>query len=168
MSEQPDRSREGPRTVVVDLVTAAIVFALGAVVVTGSWSLGASWGDDGPQAGYFPFYVGSLICVSGIVVFVQSLLRLRSDAQRFVEMAQLRQVMVVLLPAVVYVLGVQYIGIYVSSALFIGLFMKFVGRYSVQRSLAVGGFVAVAAFVMFEIWFQIPLPKGPLENLLGY
>ena len=26
----------------------------------------------------------------------------------------------------------------------------------------------VAAFVMFEIWFKIPLPKGPVERLLGF
>jgi hypothetical protein len=81
---------------------------------------------------------------------------------------QFRQVLVILLPSAVYVFGVWLIGIYVSSALFIALFMKFAGRYSAPRSAIVGLAVAGAAFVMFEIWFKIPLPKGPLERLLGY
>ena len=74
----------------------------------------------------------------------------------------------ILLPSTVYVLGVQLIGIYVSSALFIALFMRLAGKYSWLRSIAVGVGVSVSAFVMFEIWFKIPLPKGPLESLLGY
>jgi putative tricarboxylic transport membrane protein len=23
-------------------------------------------------------------------------------------------------------------------------------------------------FMMFEVWFLVPLPKGPLEDMLGY
>jgi len=26
---------------------------------------------------------------------------------------------------------------------------------------------SVAFFLIFEIWFKVPLPKGPLEALLG-
>ena len=77
-------------------------------------------------------------------------------------------VLVILLPSTAYVLGVQLIGIYVSSALFIALFMKIAGKYSWMRSITVGVGVSVSAFVMFEIWFKIPLPKGPIENLIGY
>ena len=76
--------------------------------------------------------------------------------------------MIILLPSTAYVLGIQYVGLYVSSALFIALFMKFVGRYGWLRSAGVGLAVSVTAFPLFEIWFTIPLPKGPLENLLGY
>ena len=75
---------------------------------------------------------------------------------------------VILLPSTAYVFGVQLIGIYVSSAVFIGLFMKIAGNYSGLRSVVVSAGVSVSAFVMFEIWFKIPLPKGPLEQLIGY
>ena len=168
MTQKPDSGHPGPRTAAVDLVVALLIFALGALVAWESHRLGARWADDGPQSGYFPFYVGMLICVSGAVVFAQSLLRLKSDPHRFVEPDQLRRVIVIFGPAVAYVLGVQYAGIYVSSAVFIGLFMRFVGRYTGLRSAAVGVTVSALAFSLFEVWFQIPLPKGPLENLLGY
>ena len=101
-------------------------------------------------------------------MFLQGLLKLGTDKSVFVTSAQLKQVLVILVPSTVYVLGVQFIGIYVSSAIFIGLFMVIAGHYTWLRGAVVGVGVSISAFVMFEIWFKIPLPKGPLENLLGY
>ena len=168
MAHQEKPAEPGTRAVPVDLVVAALIFALGALVAYDSARLGSSWASDGPQAGYFPYYIGAIICISSLVVFVQGLLRLRTDRQVFVTHAQLKQVMVILLPSTAYVLGVQLIGIYVSSAVFIGLFMLIAGKYSWLRSVAVALGVSLSSFVMFEIWFKIPLPKGPLERLLGF
>lgn len=168
MAQNHESARAGTRTVLVELAVAAIIFALGALVAYDSYRLGSSWASDGPQSGYFPFYIGLFTCICGAVVFAQGLLRLKTDQQVFVTLSQLKQVLVILLPSTVYVLGVQLIGIYVSSALFIALFMRLAGKYSWIRSIAVGVGVSVSAFVMFEIWFKIPLPKGPLESLLGY
>jgi hypothetical protein len=168
MAHNQNTAQGAARTVTVDLVVAGIIFALGALVAWDSYRLGASWASDGPQAGYFPFYIGALICTCSTVVFVQGLLRLKTDRAVFVGRAQFRQVLVILLPSTIYVFGVWLIGIYVSSALFIGLFMRLAGRYSRLRSTLVGLAVSVIAFVLFEIWFKIPLPKGPLERLIGY
>ena len=168
MAHNQNTAQGAARTVVIDIVVAAIIFTLGALVSWDSYRLGASWAADGPEAGYFPFYIGALICVCATVVFVQALLRLRTDRAVFVEKAQFRQVLVILLPSTVYVFGVWLIGIYVSSAVFIGLFMRLAGRYSWLRSVLVGLAVSVISFVLFEIWFKIPLPKGPFERLIGY
>ncbi len=168
MAHEPQAADGAVRTAVVDLVVAVLVFLVGALVVYDSNRLGSGWAPDGPQAGYFPFYIGMLICISGVVVGVQAALQLAKDRQVFVLGSQLRQVMVILLPSTVYVLGVQYIGIYRSSAVFIGLFMRLVGKSSSLRSAAVGVGVSVVAFLLFEIWFTIPLPKGPLETMMGY
>jgi hypothetical protein len=168
MAHNENSTQGAARTVVVDLAVALLVFALGALVAFDSYRVGASWASDGPQAGYFPFYIGFLICVCSGVVAVQALLRMRTDKAVYVTVGQLKQVMVILLPSFAYVLGVQLIGIYVSSAVFIFLFMNIAGRYSLLRSVVVAEIVSLGAFAMFEIWFKIPLPKGPVENLLGY
>ena len=168
MAHNENSTQGSARVVVVDLVVALLIFALGALVAFESVRLGATWASDGPQAGYFPFYIGFLICACSAVVAVQSLARLRTDRRVFVSGGQFRQVLVILLPSTVYVLGVWLIGIYVSSALFIALFMRFAGHYGSLRSAIVGLAVAGSAFVLFEIWFKIPLPKGPLERLLGF
>jgi hypothetical protein len=156
------------RTISVDLVVSILIFMVGSLVVWGSRELGSSWDSNGPQAGYFPFYIGLLICISSAVVLAQSIARLKSDRAVFVTYTQLKQVMVILVPSFLYVAAIQFIGLYVPSALFIGLFMRLVGKYSWLRSVIVGGSVSLLAFMMFEIWFKIPLPKGPLERLLGY
>lgn len=168
MESKGNPSQRSMRVVTMDLVVAVLIFALGALVVYESWRLGARWGSDGPEAGYFPFYIGLMITICSLAVFIQSVLKYRSDRAVFVTEEQFKLVLVVLVPAILYAIGVGLIGIYVSSALFMLLFMKFAGRYTWLRSIVVGAMVSVTAFVMFEIWFKIPLPKGPVEALLGY
>ena len=168
MAHNHETPRAGVRTISVDVVVAALIFAFGALVAWDSYRLGATWGSDGPQSGYFPFYIGLITCICGVVVLVHGLSRLRTDDSVFVTPEQFKQVLVIFLPSTVYVLGVQLIGIYVPSAVFIALFMRIAGKYTWLRSALVGLAVSVSSFVMFEIWFKIPLPKGPLENLLGY
>ena len=86
----------------------------------------------------------------------------------FAEWSQLRQVMSVLLPTIIYVGLVPYIGIYVASALLIAFFMRWFGGYGWHIAVPVAAVVPILTFLMFEMWFLVPLPKGPLERFLGY
>ncbi|HEY6822361.1 MAG TPA: tripartite tricarboxylate transporter TctB family protein [Burkholderiales bacterium] len=151
----------------VELVTAGLIFLFGAVVVFDSYRLGARWGDDGPQAGYFPFYVGLLICFSGAGILVRALRNAALSKESFVERGQLKLIFTVLVPTVVYVSVIQYLGFYVASTLFIAYFMRQIGSYPWLKVLPIAIGVSVAFFLVFEIWFQVPLPKGPLEAALG-
>src|SRR6478672_379069 len=131
MSEgsQPSGARPGGlRLRSAEIVVALILFTLGALVVYDSHRLGSSWGSDGPEAGYFPFYVGLLICISSGVTFAQAVWgrRLRGGAL-FVEWQALAQVLSVLIPAALYVLGIELIGLYVASAIYIAGFMRWLG-----------------------------------------
>ena len=60
------------------------------------------------------------------------------------------------------------LGIYVSSALFIAAFMRFLGKYGWAKIAPVSLGVVLFFFLMFEVWFKVPLPKGPLEAALGF
>jgi hypothetical protein len=129
--------------------------------------LGARWAEDGPQAGYFPFYVGLLVCASAAVNFLMALVNRRDAGRDFVELDKLKLVLAVLVPAAVYVAAISWVGIYVSSALFIAFFMRWLGKYPWWKVAVVSVGTMVAFFLIFEVWFLVPLPKGPLENLLG-
>jgi hypothetical protein len=166
----------------VEVVVALLLFAFGATIAIDSYRLGASWGSDGPQSGYFPFYIGLLICVSGVATLTQAMYAQWRDRKKyfrgavlrhralFVAWGPLRQVMLVLIPALAYVLLVQLIGIYVASAIYVALFMVLLGHYSWLRSILVGVITNAAFFVMFEVWFKVPLFKGAFNPLwwLGY
>src|SRR4051812_35920950 len=124
--DEPSSTRAGAISMrSAEIAVALILFALGALVVFDSFRLGSRWGSDGPEAGYFPFYVGLLICISSVVILVQSLRgrSVKRDAV-FVEWQPLRQVLSVLVPAALFVLGIQLIGLYVAAAIYIAGFMR--------------------------------------------
>ena len=159
------------RTATVDAVVAVGMAALGGVVVFEARRLGAGWTSDGPGAGYFPFYIGVILMICGIGVLLQSLrARGSGDGEVFVDSVQLKRVLSVLLPSAVYVGAIMLLGLYVASALFIALFMIVLGKYPVLRSVVVGFSVNALFFVMFEVWFKVPLFKGEWHPLsfLGY
>ena len=85
----------------------------------------------------------------------------------FVERGQLRQVLSVLLPALVYVLIVQWFGLYLASAVYIAGFMRWLGKYAWWKSVMLGIATSITVFLLFEIWFQVALHKGSLFNPLA-
>lgn len=151
----------------VDIVVALIFFAFGALVVFDSWRLGAKWGEDGPQTGYFPFYIGVIICVSSVVNLLKGFAIRPEKDKVFVKVGQLKLVLAVLVPTIVYVGLIGWLGIYLASALFVAFFMRWLGKYNWWKVglLSIGN--SVVFFLIFEAWFMIPLPKGPLESALG-
>jgi len=150
-----------------EMVVAALFFLLGAIAVWDSVRLGARWADDGPQAGYFPCYIGLIVCAAAAVNLVLAWLSPREKDRTFVELGQLKLVLTVLVPAAIYVALVGWTGIYLASALYIGFFMRWLGKYPWWKVAVVSIGNSVVFFLIFEIWFKVPLPKGPLENLLG-
>jgi len=150
-----------------EMAVAAFIFLLGAIVIYDSARLGARWGDDGPQAGYFPFYIGLILCASSAVNLALALLNRRDQDRTFVEVGQLKLVLTVLIPSAIYVGLIGWTGIYVASAVYVAFFMRRLGKYPWWKVAAVSIGNSVAFFLIFEIWFKVPLPKGPVEALLG-
>ena len=147
-----------------EIALAVFLLAFGAIVIYDSVRLGAKWLDDGPQPGYFPFYIGALIVAAAAINLV-SAVRVHRD-KTFVEVGQLKLVLAVLIPTAIYVAAIGWIGLYVASALFVAFFMRWLGKYEWWKIAAVAIGNSVVFFLIFEVWFKIPLPKGPLETLL--
>jgi len=158
--------RAAVREKTAEVVVACLTFLLGAIVMYDSWRLGARWADDGPQTGYFPFYVGLIICTASVVNLLSVLLS-RKKGRAFVEVGQLKLVLSVLVPSSVYVVLVGWLGIYVPSILYIAFFMLWLGKYPWWKAALVSLGTSAFFYCVFEIWFLVPLPKGPIESLLG-
>ena len=152
----------------VDAGVALLFMALSCVVMWDSWGIGAKWASDGPQAGYFPFYIGLIMFISSLGTLVGAIITKTPNLNTFVEKGQLMSVLSVLVPTAVFVALIPYLGLYVAGAIFIAFFMVAIGKYNILKAIPVAIFVPLALFVLFEIWFLIPLPKGPVENMLGY
>lgn len=168
MQHEGERETSILSTKAADIVVALILIGLGLVVVADSLRLGIGWDVDGPKSGYFPFYTGLLIVASSAGTILFTLFGRKKDGGSFVNREQLGYVLKVLVPSAVYVFLIGFLGIYVSSALFIGIFMRWLGRFRWHLIVPISIAVPVFLFFMFEIWFKVPLPKGPLEDMLGY
>jgi membrane glycosyltransferase len=160
-----DRPAFGQKS--AEVAVAALFLLLGAIVIYDSVRLGARWGSDGPQAGYFPFYIAVFVCISSAINLALALLKKKGEARAFVGVEQLKLVLSVLVPSVLYVALIAGTGIYVASAVFIAFFMRWLGKYPWWKVAAVSIGNSVAFFLIFEIWFKVPLPKGWLERVLG-
>ena len=165
-SENPHQGGVSERA--VGAVTILVIFIVGVVMMVDNYTLGAGWSKEGPASGYFPFRIGAIICISSVVVLLQTLFGKTRSSKTFVTWPRLKLVLKVFLPTIAYVLAIQLLGIYVASALFIGAFMRVMDRSGWLKVLSISIGVNLTLFWMFEVQFMVPLPKGPLEALFGY
>jgi hypothetical protein len=165
MSDTSHAAASGPSHRGVEIGVAIAMIAFGAIVIAGSLQVGIGWGPEGPKAGFFPFYLG----VSIILASVMNLLAATTQDPRkvFADWSQLMSVLSVVIPTAIYVVAVPYTGIYAASLVLIAAFMMWLGRYSVTMSAAVSIGTVVAIYLMFEKWFLVPLPKGPIEDFFN-
>ena len=155
----------GPRQRTVETGVALFVGALGLVTMVGSLQVGIGWAAEGPQSGFFPFWVGAAIVLTSAINVVRALAV--PPTRLFAEWSQLAQVRRVVIPMALYVAAVPFLGIYVASALLIAGFMRWIGRYGWLLTLVVAIALPILIYMTFENWFLVPLPKGPLEDWLG-
>lgn len=162
----------------IDALVALLLLGVCAVVIADSVRLGFNWREgEGPAPGYFPFYIAIILGIASLVNLANAL-RGHGSGVIFVSQRPFGRVLAVLIPSIVYVCligglsigpaAIPGLGIYVASAIFIFLFMLVIGRENPLKALGVGVAIPIALFMMFEKWFLVPLPKGPLEAWLGY
>lgn len=152
----------------VDVVVYLLVLALALVLGWDSHRVGASWASDGPEVGYFPFYISIITGVASLYGLVSALIAAAAKDEAFVTRDQLGRVLTVLGPIIVYCVMIQFLGLYVSSFLLVGGFMAIIGRIRVWVSVLTALLFSLAMFMTFEIAFHVIMPKGPLEAALGY
>ena len=162
--EAPEASAAPRRT--LEIATSIFFLVVGSLVMWDSFRIGAGWGNDGPQSGYFPFYIGLLMNITSSINLFLAIKSSKADS--FVSRPALSLVLSIFLPCLVYVAAMQWLGLYAASFVFIAIFMRWQGKFSIFKSVLTSLLVVVVLFVMFEIWFKVPLIKGPLEAALGY
>ncbi|WP_029079941.1 tripartite tricarboxylate transporter TctB family protein [Bradyrhizobium sp. th.b2] len=154
-------------TGVVDVVVSLLLLVLALVLGWDNWRTGASWDSTGPQPGYFPFYLAVILGGASLYGLGAAFVSRREAAETFVTRAQLRRVMAVFVPTLLFCLATQYLGLYVASFLLIAAFMRLVGKIALWKSLLTAFVFTAVMFVTFDVAFDVIMPKGPLESALG-
>ncbi len=152
----------------VDVVASLLLLALAALLGFDNWRTGMSWDSTGPQAGYFPFYLSVILAAACLYGIGREFLARRQASQTFVTRAQLRRVMQVFVPTLLFCVVTQWLGLYLASFLLVAGFMAFIGRIAAWKSVLTAFVFSLLMFVTFEIAFDVIMPKGPLEALFGH
>ena len=171
MNQAPEEGADGGAAVAergpeLGVAILLVVFSLG--VIADSLRVGIGWAPDGPRSGYFPFYIGLILLAASGTTMIKTLLRWRSLDAEFAKRSELALVISVLIPMIVYVVAVSFLGIYIASALLIGFFMRRHGGFGWIKTVVVAVAVPLVFFLVFERWFLVPLAKGPIEQMLGF
>jgi putative tricarboxylic transport membrane protein len=155
-------------TSTVEIVVSLLLLALALTLGYDNWRTGIGWDSTGPQAGYFPFYLSVILGLASLYGLVATLLARGEPSETFVTRAQLRRVMAVFVPTLLFCLATQFLGMYVASFLLIAIFMRMVGKIALWKSLLTAFLFTAIMFVTFDIAFDVIMPKGPLEAAFGY
>lgn len=155
-------------TPTVETIVYVFLFALALLLGFDNWRTGMGWEAEGPQAGYFPFYLSVILAAASLYGFLGIFLSRPASSETFVTRDQLRRVMQVFVPTLLFCLFTQWLGLYVASFILIAGFMWMVGRIALWKSLLTSFVFSLAMFITFEIAFDVIMPKGPLEALFGF
>jgi hypothetical protein len=151
----------------VEIFISLLLLALAVTLGYDNWRTGIAWDSTGPQAGYFPFYLSGILGGASFYGLAITFLTRREASETFVTRAQLRRVMQVFVPTLLFCLATQFLGLYVASFLLIAAFMRMVGKIALWKSLLTALVFTGIMFVTFDIAFDVIMPKGPLEAALG-
>lgn len=153
----------------MEIVVALILIAGSGLVIYDSIRIGRGWEEgSGPAPGYFPFYMALFLAIAAGINFFAAAMSRKDDGGVFISRPAFVRVLSIAGPTLAFIAAIEWLGIYVASALFIAVFMIAFGKQAVWRALLVGAAIPFVLFLMFERWFLVPLPKGPLEAALGF
>jgi hypothetical protein len=144
-----------------DMVFALCLLGLAILVAWESLQLNIGWGMNGPEGGFFPFWLAVGLGICSMVVFGQTLARASQLRQGpLVRPGGWVPLLKVALPAVALVALTEMIGLYLAAALYIGVYMRWIGRHHWLLVLVLSLGIPLGSYFLFDKWFLIPMPKG--------
>src|SRR5215475_8340588 len=85
-----------------------------------------------------------------------------------VSSSDLRHLIALFAPAVVFVAAIPLVGVYVASGCYMLGTLALLHRFSLPRSLLIAVTTPIALYLVFERMFQVSLPHGALADVLGF
>ena len=150
----------------MEVAVAATLAAFSGAVILGSLQLAHGWGATGPESGYFPLRLGALLMIVSVLLLVQAV---RKPVEgTFATGEQLRRTASMFVPTALLVAAMPFTGLYVAACVYLVYMARTHGKFAWWKSVLFGLASTAVFFGVFELWFGVPLVKGPLETWLGY
>jgi putative tricarboxylic transport membrane protein len=119
----------------------------------------------GIGAGFYPFWSAALVFACAAYVGYRSLNNPLPGTAAYENRAALFAALKLIVPMVIATALIIPLGFYIVTALYMGLFAKWIGHYRWYWVLAVMLLMPLAIYATFEIGFRVALPKSFLYDL---
>jgi membrane protease YdiL (CAAX protease family) len=154
----------------VETALIIVFLILGVVIVNESVRLGPTWGETGPQAGFFLFVLSIAMIVGTLSVAYLNAYR-NPDMRPFFEVSQeVEDLLKVGLPILGLVIAIPFLGLYLSSGLYLAFFMAWYGKFRWYSALAGGIILPAVLWMMLREGFNISMPMSVFyrSNILPF
>ena len=94
----------------IDIAVSLLLIALAATLGYDNIRTGIAWDSTGPQSGYFPFYLSVILAGASLYGLGAALISRKEAGEAFVTRSQLRRVMAVFIPTLLFCLATQFFG----------------------------------------------------------
>lgn len=148
----------------VEIGVVIVLIALGGLVLYDAIRLGPGWGETGPQPGFFPFVLTIFLVIGALGVLVLALKN--PDRRPFFEVSQeVADLLKVGIPVVIAVAAIRWLGLYLTSGLYLALFMAWYGKFRWYQALAGGLVFPLALWATLREGFNISMPMSVLYRM---
>ncbi len=145
-----------------NLAIALLFIAVAILVIVDAVRLGFRWGANGPQSGFFPFWLGAILLVCAAIelrgVVVQHLKH--APTKRLMPEGAWKPIAWVIAPAAGMVIATELVGLHLAAALYLAFYMRAVGKIRWSTTVAVAILVPALLYIAFERLFMVPMPQG--------
>ena len=145
-----------------DIIVALGLMVVGLLALGDAVRIGFGWGMSGPEAGFFPFYMGLgiVICTFFIVLRAIKIYKKEGTGKLLIPEGGTTPILWVLIPAVGVVLLTELLGLHLATVLYLAFYMGVVGRIHWGKVILLSVLVPLVVYILFDKIFLIPLPEG--------
>ncbi|GBE14431.1 tripartite tricarboxylate transporter TctB family protein [bacterium BMS3Abin14] len=144
-----------------ELIT-ALGFIIASIVTLGeAFRLGFGWVEEqGPAAGFTLFWLGLLMLLCSIMIFVAGLKKKNDGEPFFVSKEGLLEAVKIFFTASVFTVGIVYTGVYWAIIGYCLLFTRWLGKHRWSTVILFTVIMTAAVYFGMEKGLQLPLPKS--------
>ena len=145
-----------------DIITAVLIIAYCIISMIDAMKLHIGWVKNvGPGGGFLPFWLSLIMGICAVIVLLQVLFGKEQSTDPFFKDKQgLVAVSKVFFTTLLCIILYALIGAYFGSAVYLAVYVGYIGRRSKLQIALVSILVPVGIWLMFEYFLKIPLPKG--------
>jgi Tripartite tricarboxylate transporter TctB family len=112
--------------------------------------------DVGPAAFPIVSSVGIIIC--SVFYLIREVRKKKEKNDEKITISNKNQVYLSMLVLVGYIAFMEFVGFYISSVIFLPLFLYIVGVRKISQSAFVSGGFILFAYVAFDLLLEVPMP----------